>query len=61
MNTQELKDMLSSKPSILRDLLMEIRTAEECAKDIMEKIVDDAFEAIVKKEEKPKYGSTDIR
>ena len=60
MNKQAIKELLN--PAILRDILREMREAEECANEVIEMAVDNAFEAM-KEKNGPKfsYGSTDIR
>ena len=60
MNNQAIKELLS--PAVLRDILREMKEAEEAAKEVIEMAVDKAFEMMKEKDE-PEYsfGSTDVR
>ncbi len=58
MNYETLKELLN--PATLRDILKDIRVAEECANEVVEKAMDDALK-IIRDKENPKYGSSDIR
>ena len=60
MNNQAIKELLS--PAVLRDILREMKEAEEAAKEVIEMAVDKAFE-VMKEKDKPEYsfGSTDVR
>ena len=60
MNKQAIKELLN--PAVLRDILREMREADECANEVIEMAIDNAFE-VMKNKDGPKfsYGSTDIR
>ena len=60
MNKQAIKELLN--PAVLRDILREMREADECANEVIEMVVDNAFESM-KNKDGPKfsYGATDIR